>query len=309
VVPKREELTLKKRHSLDRKEALWAYIFISPPILQFLIFFAVPLGFAVYASFTDWNILNPTQHFIGLDNFKEMLTQEKFWKSFANTGMLVFAVPIYMFISMLVALGYNRRIPLNNAFRVIYYLPFVSSLVALTVMWRWLFNSQFGIVNNFLRSVFNIQGPDWLLDPKWIKPVIMLMIIWKMIGVSSIYYLAALQNIPKTYYEAAVIDGASGIKQFRHITLPMLTPISFYQLVVFSIGTLQTLIEVYMLTEGGLGGRNYSAGTVAFYIFDSGFRHYRMGYACGVSLVFLILVMAITLIQFKLSDKWVFEGN
>lgn len=304
-----EGQSLVKSRLYNRKETLWAYLFIAAPLLQFAIFFAAPLCFAIYASFTNWNVLSPRIEMIGFENFKTMFQDPYFWKAFSNTSFIVLAVPVYLILSLVLAMGFNRKFVGNSVFRLIYYIPFISSLVALSVMWKWLFNTEFGIVNNVLSSVFHITGPDWLGDPHWIKITIMLMIIWKMVGVAAIYFLAALQNIPKSYYESALIDGASGLKQFWYITFPMLTPITFYLLVTYCIGSFQTIVEVNMLTPEGKGGMNYSAGTVVHYMMQKGFSNNEMGYACGVGIIFLIFVMTITLIQFKLSDKWVYEGN
>jgi multiple sugar transport system permease protein len=204
-------------------------------------------------------------------------------------------------------LGCHRETPGNKFFRTVYYLPYISSIVALVVIWKWLFNYEYGIVNNFLWLVFKTKGPNWLSDPKWIKNTIVTMISWKLIGITSIYYLAALKNIPESYFEAAKIDGASSFRQFREITLPLITPITFYLTIVGVIGSLQTFVEVQLFTSDG--GRNYSAATIVYYVWQKAFVSNSMGYACAVAAVFGLFILLVTSIQFKVSGNWVYQGE
>lgn len=298
-------MSLKKKAKRDEK--LWGYLFIAPTMIQFLVFFLIPLGLCIYAGFTNWNILSIKRSFIGLQNFIDLFQDDKFWKALINTIYMLIPIPIYLILALLFALACNKNVPGNKIFRVLYYLPYISSIVALVIVWKWLFNYEYGLINLTLKSWFGIQGPNWLGDPKWIKRTIVIMISWKMIGITAIYYLAALKNIPKNYYEAAMIDGASSIKSFFKITLPMLTPITFYLTIVGIIGSLQTFIEVQLFTKDG--GRNYSAGTMIYYIWQKAFKYNEMGYACASAIVFGLLIMMITMIQFKLSKKWVYEGE
>lgn len=176
----------------------------------------------------------------------------------------------------------------------------------MTLIWKWLFNSQYGLVNNFL-GLFGIDGPDWLGDPVWTKRMIVIMISWKMIGIISIYYIAALKNVPSTYYEAAQLDGATSWQQFRKITLPMLTPTTFYLLITGMIGSLQTFLEVQLFAPDG--GRGYGVGTIVFYIWQKAFDSSQMGYACACASIFGLFIMILTIAQFAVSRKWVYEGE
>jgi len=295
------------KNSMKTKEKITGLLFITPVMIQFSVFFLLPLGICIYAGFTNWNVLVTDKTFIGVANFVELFHDVKFWKALGNTIYMLIPIPIYLSLALLFALACHKKVPGNNVFRVLYYLPFISSIVALVLVWKWLFNSQFGLINNILLQVFGIVGPNWLGDPVWTKRMIVFMISWKMIGIIAIYYLAALKNIPKTYYEAAVIDGASPIKQFFKITLPLLTPITFYLSIVGMIGSLQTFVEVQLFTSNG--GRNYGVATVIYYIWQKGFSYSQMGYACATATIFGLLILFITIIQFKISKKWVYEGE
>lgn len=298
---------MAKKRKKPNKEHIYGLLFITPAMLQFLVFFLIPLVICVYASFTNWNALSPVKTFVGLNNYVSMFKDAKFWKALINTFYMLIPIPVYLFLSMLFALACHKNVPGNKVFRVIYYLPYISSIVALVIIWKWLFNSEFGLVNNVLKSLFGIQGPNWLNDPVWTKRMIVIMISWKLIGITAIYYLAALKNIPATYYEAARVDGATPLKQFTRITLPLLTPTTFYLTVVGLIGSLQTFIEVQLFTTDG--GKGYGVATVIYYIWQRAFKYNQMGYACAAAILFSLFIFAITVVQIKLSNKWVYEGE
>lgn len=294
------------KKSLKRNERIAGLLFVMPSLLQFVFFFLLPLCLCIFAATTDWNVLVRNKSFIGLENFVELFKDPKFWIAVKNTLYMLLPIPIYMTLGLLFALACNKNIKGNKVFRVLYYLPYISSIVALVLLWKWLFNSEFGLVNQML-GVFGIEGPNWLNDPIWTKRMIVIMISWKMIGITSIYFLASLKNLPASYYEAAIIDGASSIQQFFKITLPLITPTIFYLVTVNVIGSLQTFIEVDLFTKDG--GRNYGVATVIYYIWQKAFNYSQMGYACAAALVFGGMILIITLIQFKISNKWVYEGE
>ena len=294
------------KKSLKRNERIAGLLFVMPSLLQFVFFFLLPLCLCIFAATTDWNVLVRNKSFIGLENFVELFKDPKFWIAVKNTLYMLLPIPIYMTLGLLFALACNKNIKGNKVFRVLYYLPYISSIVALVLLWKWLFNSEFGLVNQML-GVFGIEGPNWLNDPIWTKRMIVIMISWKMIGITSIYFLASLKNLPASYYEAAIIDGASSILQFFKITLPLITPTIFYLVTVNVIGSLQTFIEVDLFTKDG--GRNYGVATVIYYIWQKAFNYSQMGYACAAALVFGGMILIITLIQFKISNKWVYEGE
>ncbi|MFR8461874.1 MAG: carbohydrate ABC transporter permease [Ruthenibacterium lactatiformans] len=297
---------MNRRSKLMRREGIAGLLFVTPQLIYFLLFFLLPLGIRIYAGFTNWNILSPNRMFTGLRNFERLFADPKFWTALQNTFYMLIPIPFYLCFALAFAYCCHKKILGEKVFRVIYYLPFISSIVALTLIWKWLFNSQYGLVNNFL-GLFGIDGPDWLGDPVWTKRMIVIMISWKMIGIISIYYIAALKNVPSTYYEAAQLDGATSWQQFRKITLPMLTPTTFYLLITGMIGSLQTFLEVQLFAPDG--GRGYGVGTIVFYIWQKAFDSSQMGYACACASIFGLFIMILTIAQFAVSRKWVYEGE
>ncbi len=300
------DATTRRRSSMRRRERLWGLVFVTPISLQVILFCVIPVAIAIFAGFTNWNGLSGRHDFVGLDNFVEFLTDKYFWIAAGNTIVMLLPIPFYLFFGILFAIGCHRGTPGSATFRVLFFLPYVSSIVALVVLWKWIFNYRYGLVNQFL-AVFGIQGPDWLGDPAWIKTTIVLMIGWKMIGITSIYIFAALKNIPDMYYEAARIDGASPVRQFISITLPLLTPAIFFLTIVGIIGSLQTFVEVQLFTSDG--GRNYSAATVTYYIWQKAFGANELGLASAAAFFFALVILGVTLIQFRVSRRWVFEGE
>lgn len=291
---------------MRRRERIWGLVFVGPISLQVLLFCIVPLGIAIAAGFTNWNVIKGTYDFVGLDNFAEFLTDKKFWIASGNTLFMLLPIPFYLAFGILFAIGCHRNTPGNKVFRVLFFLPYISSIVALVVLWKWLFNYEYGLINQLLRDWFGIQGPNWLGDPAWIKPTIVIMIIWKMIGITSIYVLAALKTIPEEYYEAARLDGASPLRMFFQITLPLLSPAIFFLTIIGVIGSLQTFVEVQLFTSDG--GRNYSAATVTYYIWEKAFMSNEIGLASATALFFALVILGVTLLQFRLSRRWVYEG-
>lgn len=295
------------KKSLRRNEKIAGLLFVTPAFLQFILFFFIPLLILIYAAFTNWNLLVSTQKFLGMRNFIELFQDEKLWIALRNTFYMLLPIPIYMVLGLGFAMACNQKIKGEKIFRVIYYLPYISSIVALTLIWKWLFNSEFGLVNQFLKIFGITTGPDWLGDPVWTRRMIVIMIAWKMIGIMAIYFLAALKNLPENYYEAARIDGATSVQCFFRITLPLLSPILFYLVTVNIIGSLQTFIEVQLFTTDG--GKDYGVATIIYYIWQKAFNYGQMGYACAAAIVFGLFIMLITLVQFKIRKLWVIEGE
>jgi multiple sugar transport system permease protein len=296
----------KHRDKLKRRECIAGMLFVLPQILYFIVFFMLPLVVCIYASFTNWNILSPNKIFVGSRNYEKLFADPKFWKALGNTLYMLIPIPIYITLALLFGYACHKNILGQRVFRAIYYLPFISSIVALTLIWMWLFNSQYGLVNNFL-SIFGVGPPSWLSDPIWTKRMIVIMISWKMIGFISIYYIAVLKAIPKSLYEATQIDGASPRQQFFKITLPLLSPTTFYLVIMGIIGSLQTFVEVQMFAPDG--GRGYGVGTVVFYIWQKAFGSSQMGYACATATVFGLFILTLTVFQFVVSHKWVYQGE
>lgn len=280
------------KSNLYRKEKLYGWLFILPPVLGFVLFTLFPLAYSVYGSFTDWDGLGQMD-FIGLSNFKELLTDELFHKAAFNTIFMMLGIPIGLLLALLVALGLNRGIPGTTTFRVIYYVPVISSLAAISIMWSWAFNGDYGLVNQFL-EIFGIQGPNWLMNKHTVKPALIMMTVWKGLGYTMLLYLAALQSVPRSYYEAAELDGASGFKAFWHITWPMVKPVTFFIVVTNIIGGSQIFTEINIMTN--TGGPEYSSASVVFYIWQKAFDNFQMGYASAMAVVLGIFIFIVTLI-------------
>ncbi|MBB6670523.1 carbohydrate ABC transporter permease [Cohnella nanjingensis] len=290
---------MKTNSRLYRKEAYYGYLFILPPVLGFLIFALFPALYSVYGSFTDWDGLGQ-MNFIGLDNFKDIFQDELFYKAMYNTLFMMIGIPIGLALALLLALGLNRRIPGTTAFRVIYYIPVISSLAAISIMWNLAYNGDFGLVNQFL-DLLGIKGPNWLADKHTVKPAIMLMMIWKGLGYTMLLYLAALQSVPKDYYEAAELDGANAFHRLRHITWPMVKPVTFFVVVTGIIGGSQVFTEVNIMTS--TGGPEYGSATVVFYVWQKAFGNLQMGYASAMTVILGLFIFIVTLVQFRLDKS------
>jgi multiple sugar transport system permease protein len=210
-----------------------------------------------------------------------------------------------MFFSLLIALLMNRKLKGISFLRTIYYIPVISPIIAVSLLWQWILNNDYGLINDWIYQIFGIQGPNWLGDPHWVKPSFILMGLWGGIGGTMVLYLAGLQGIASDYYEAATVDGANRWHLFRHITFPLLSPIHFFVIVMGIIGTFQSFSQMYIMATDG--GPEYSGATIVFYIFNEAFKYFNMGYASAVAWVLGIIIFIITLIQFKLSKRWVYN--
>ena len=310
---KSDKLTLKAKSKWD-EEAKMGLLFVLPPIFGFLLFTAIPFIFSIYASFTNWDSMTDLTSlfsmsdaekeyfYAGFQNYKELFSDSDFWKALWNTFFYMIGIPIGMLWAISLAVSFNKPIRGAKIFRVIYYIPVVSSIVAVSLLWKWLYNGDFGLINQFLNWAFGIKGPNWLENPSTVKPSIMAMTIWRGVGGTALLYLGGLQNLPTSYYEAAVLDGASNWRIFRSITLPLLKPISFFIVVTGIIGGAQMIVEPQIMAPAG--GTDYSAGTIVFYIWQRAFGSAdAKGYACAAAWVLAIIIFIVTALQFKLSKE------
>lgn len=300
----------QKKSSSKRKkqEALWGLLFVSPFIIGFVIFMLGPMLFSFYGSLTNYN-LTSKMDFIGFDNFTRMFTQDElFWKSLYNTGYYVlFNVPLTAVGSVLLAVLLNQRVRGMSVFRTIFYLPAILSGVAVYVLWMQMLSPTSGLINTVLAWV-GVEGPAWLFDPEWTKPALILMKLWS-VGGAMLLYLATLQNVPKQLYESAEIDGASAFKRFRHITLPLITPIIFYDVVTSTIGAFQIFQEAYVMTESGTNGPANSLLFYNLHMWNKAFVAFDMGYAMAMSMVLFVIVLGLTFVNLKLAPRWVHYGG
>ena len=287
-----------------RKELAWLYLFVAPPVLGFLLFGLAPIVFSIYISFQKWDMLTEPQ-WVGLGNYSDLMNDGKVFISMYNTLYLMIGIPIGMLLSLLLAILMNRKFKGISFMRTIYYLPVISPIIAISLLWQWILNQDYGLLNNYLWDVFGIQGPNWLGDPNWVKPSLILIGLWGGLGANMVLYLAGLQSVSSTYYEAAEIDGAGAWHKFSKITVPLLSPIHFFILVMGVIGAFQTFSQIYVLATDG--GPEYSGATVVFYIFQHAFKYFNMGYASAAAWLLGVMIFIITLLQFKLSKRWVYQ--
>lgn len=309
-----EKSTVTKKKKKWNEEAIAGLLFVLPPVIGFLLFTAGPFLFSIFASFTSWDSMvdltslftmdeiDRKYFYIGFENYKELFLDGDFWRALFNTFWYMIGIPIGIVWAFGLAMAYNKDLPGTKVFRVIYYIPVVSSIVAVSLLWRWLYNGDYGLLNQFLRSCFGIQGPNWLENPHTVKPAIMLMCVWRGVGGTALLYLGGLQNLPKSVYEAALIDGAKKFTIFRKITWPLMKPITFFIVITGIIGGAQMFVEPQIMAPNG--GPDYSAATIVFYIWQKAFGSAdAKGFACAAAWVLAVIIFIVTAIQFKLSPS------
>jgi multiple sugar transport system permease protein len=280
------------------RQTRWYYvlIFLLPSLIGFGLFNIIPIFSSLFLAFTEWNLLSPIK-FIGIGNFIRMFTQDiLFWPTLMRTLYYsVLAIPLSMTSSLVLALAMNRPLKGISIFRVTYFIPYVSSMVAIAMVWRWLYNDQFGLINTALVTL-GLPAQSWLNDSNLVIPSLVVMDVWKGAGFGMLIYLAALQSIPDQLYEAASVDGANSFEKFFKITLPLLGPAHFYMLVTGVIGSFQVFDSVYLMTKGGPG---FASRVYAFNLYQSAFRQFEMGYAAAMAWFLFFIIFAVTLLQFK----------
>ncbi len=301
--------------SLAKKEALWAYFFISPWVIGFIVFTLGPMIASFYLSFTDYSLgsSGSVPVFTGLANYIKIFTNDPhFLHSLSVTlTYAIVSVPLTLFFGFMVAFLLNLKVPGLPVWRTIYYLPSVIPAVAGALLWGMIFNPQFGIMNWFL-GLLGIKGPGWLASQQWALPALIIMSLWG-VGGGMIIYLAGLQGIPTAFYEAAEIDGANSLQKLTRITIPLMTPVIFYNLVIGIIGTFQFFTTVYVLTSGAaysLGGPAEATMFYNLYLYSQAFRYMNMGYASALAWILFVIVLILTLLVFRSSSMWVYyEGE
>lgn len=295
------EYLLNGRKKKKKKKISEGYFYIAPWYIAFLIFSFVPLIMSLVMSFMDWPAIGQPK-FIGLENFKNILHDKYFLNSLMVTvKYALVSVPIGMIASFTVALVMTSKLKGMNVYRTIYYLPAVVSGVAVGIIWRWILDPKNGLLNNLL-NLFHIQGPGWLNDPNWVLPSYILISLWGA-GAGMLTYLVALNEVPKDLYESAKIQGASKFKTLIKITIPMMKPILYYNLIMGIIGAFKKFNDAYIL-----GGAGNQGQFILLQIYDTAFKYFKMGYASAMSWVFLIIIMIITMLIFRFTDFWKY-GN
>lgn len=274
------------------------FLFVLPWLIGFIVFTLVPMVAAAYISLTNWTIVGDAE-FIGFENYTRLFQSEAFYKSmWVTIRYAVLAVPLIILTSLVIAVMLDRGHKGVGIFRVIYYMPAIVSGVAVAIVFKWILDPNFGLINSIL-GVFNIQGPDWLYDPDWVLPSYLVMAVWGA-GGSILTYLAALKDIPQDLYGAAMIDGANSFKKVRYITVPMMTPIIFYNLILGIIGAFRKFTDAYVL-----GGAGKEGDFIMVHLYEQAFSHYNMGYATALAWVLFAIILTLTIVVNATKKYWV----
>jgi multiple sugar transport system permease protein len=282
---------------------LTPYLFVLPTIIGLVVFRLGPTAVAAYASFTRWNIRTPPE-FLALGNYSELISTETFWLVTRNTLLFtVIFVPGVMILALVMAMMVNQKIRGIAFFRALYFMPYITAMVAVAMVWRWIFATRFGVLNYALTTFFQIADPPaWLADKTWALPALAIVAIWKQVGFQMLIFLAGLQGIPGSLYEAASIDGASKRQQFFKITWPLLSPITFFIFVITVIDAFKTFEVTFTMTGGG---PNNASTTLAYYIYQNAFTFGRMGYASALAMFLMLIVGITTFISFRMKGRLV----
>ncbi|PWU70193.1 carbohydrate ABC transporter permease [Gracilibacillus dipsosauri] len=285
---------------MRKNNALWGLAFLTPQLIGLIFFAVIPLVSALVLSFMKWDGFGE-RSFVGLDNFIYQFTNADFWTATYNTILYtVLTVPFGILLSMLLAIALNK-IKGKEIYRLFYFMPVVTSSVSIGVIWMWILNGDLGILNQVL-AMIGINGPDWLTNTNLVMISIAILSIWWQLGYNMVIFLAGLQGISKSYYEAAEIDGASKFQQFLKITLPMLSPTTFFVTIMAIIGSFQVFDQAFVMTNGGPGKASY---TMVFHIYDNAFVDFRFGESSAAAMILFVVILIFTLVQFKLQKRWV----
>lgn len=299
----------------SQSDFLTGVLFVLPYLVGLLVFAVYPIGMSFYYSFTRYDIFSRPE-WIGLANYTELFKDRFFWTSIYNTLYYTFlSVPMGMAVALLLALLLNVKVAGQSVFRTIFFLPSITPLVAASLLWLWIFNARFGLLNSAIKPVLDslndamgssLTAPGWLADPDWSKPALILMSLWG-VGGTMVLYLAALQDVPQTLYEVAELDGAGPLRKFSSVTLPMISPVLFFTLVMGLIAAFQVFLQAYVMTLGGPGD---STTFYCLYLFNNGFLYFRLGYASAMAWILFLLVITVTFLVFKTTGRYVYyEGE
>jgi ABC-type sugar transport system permease subunit len=285
------------RRRLLRSRRRAGLLMVAPALLHSLIWIGIPLVAAVVLSFTSYDVLT-SPRFVGLENFRDLLGDDVFRRAVLNTSVYTFfTVPVAMAIALLIALMLNTKLTGRAIFRTAIFIPQVTATIAVALVWLWIYDPRSGLANTVL-SFLGLSGPNWLSSTSWAMPAVIAVGIWQGIGLKMLIYLAALQSLPNELYEAASVDGASKVRQFFSLTVPLLKPATFFVFVTSVIGAFQSFDQVYILTDGGPAN---STTMMTYEIYKSAFREFRMGYACAQSLVLFALLLVLTLVNRRIT--------
>ena len=288
-----------------RKRLLTGLLFISPWIVGFVCFGIYPIVMALYYSFCDYDVMRDAV-WVGPLNYQDMVTDDVFWKAIWNTLIYAgFSVPLGLMLALVLAVLLNQPIAGRSFFRTFFYIPSIVPLVAVAMVWMWVFNGESGLMNYFL-SLIGVTGPQWLADAAWTKPTLILSSVWQ-VGGAMVLFLAGLQDVPRSLYESAEIDGAGPGRQFWNITVPMVSPVLYFNLIIGIIGSLQEFVKPFVMLPNG--GENRSALLLAVYIYQNAFEFNNMGYACAMAVVMFFLVLLLTWLATRAMGRHVYYAG
>jgi multiple sugar transport system permease protein len=283
-----------------KNNALWGFIFLAPQLVGLIVFSLIPLISALVLSFMKWDGFGE-KTFIGIGNFTSQFNNSDFWISLKNTAYYsLLTIPVGIFIALLLALALNK-IKGKEFYRLFFFMPVVTSSVSVGVIWMWILNGDIGILNQML-AMIGIEGPNWLTNTSLVMVSIAILSIWWGLGYNMVIFLAGLQGISSSYYEAADIDGASKFQKFRHITLPMLSPTTFFVTIMAIISSFQVFDQAFVMTGGGPGKASY---TLVYHIYDNAFVDFKFGASSAAAMILFVIILIFTLVQFRLQKRWV----
>ncbi len=284
---------------LSSKESFWGYIFITPIMLGFLVFMFYPLIASLYLSLTESDGITPST-FIGIDNYITLMSDKKFLNSLWVTLLYVIGtVPIGVILALLISALLNQKIKFVNIYRTAFFIPYITSMVAVATVWKWLYNTDYGLFNGIL-SQLGLYEPPWLAKEGWAMLSIIIMSIWKGLGFNIVIFLAGLQNISPSMYEAAKIDGANAFKRFYYITIPLLRHTTLFVMVMAIIGSFQVFDQVYVMTDGGPAN---STSVIVYYVYQNAFLFFKQGYASAMAYILFAIIFVTTMIQMKIANR------
>lgn len=304
ILKSQDSNKLKNKKKIGNKEMFWGWIFIAPTLIGLLVLNIIPIFQTIYESFFQTGAFGRGNTFVGFKNYIEMFSDNQVWKSLLNTIIYtLIEVPFSIIIALVLAVLLNRKMRGRSLYRTIYFLPMVAAPAAVAMVWRWLYNSEFGLLNHML-SVLHLPAVNWVSNPKIALLSVAVVGIWSVIGYNMVLFLAGLQEIPKDFYEAASIDGASFVRQFFHITVPLISPTMFFVTVTRVIGAMQVFDVIYMMIDK-TNPALPSTRSLVYLFYQYSFVEGNRGYGSAVVVLLLIIIMIITIIQNKVQEKWV----
>lgn len=290
------------KFNLSKKESLIWIIFILPAVIPLIVFWIVPMFYSGYVSFTNWDFMSPTYKIVGLDNYIKLFKDKEFYRVLFNTFYFTLGSVIPTIIGGLVfAILLNKKMRGIKLYRTILFSPWITPTVAVSIVWSWIFEPRVGLAN-FILSKIHIAALPWLQSEKWAMPAVLIVTIWKGIGWTMVFYLEALQKVPKELNEAAEIDGANRFQNFVNVTIPMISPTTFFLVIMTSINSLQAYDQIQVLTQGGPAG---STRTILYMYYQEAFQNFNVGKAAAVAMVIVFITIVLSLIQFAASKRWV----